>query len=162
MHGRICQIAALGMIAPSLFGTFPGSEWTGSDAYSNTNPIVATTQVALLAVVQIIAFMSFLEVKRIGIILEEGSAYMPGDSRFGQVPMPYAATVPHITMTSLTHETVNASNESSPPHSCDISYKNGIAVSFADYHPSQTHSAIHDRLDRPPRQDIFLYLFVVC
>jgi hypothetical protein len=89
MHGRICQMAVVGMIAPSLFGTLPVSEWTGIDAYSNTNPIEAITQVPTLAVVQIIAFMSYLEVKRIGIILEEGSAHMPGDSRYGQGPGRY-------------------------------------------------------------------------
>jgi Chlorophyll A-B binding protein len=89
MHGRICQVAVVGMIAPSLFGTLPGSEWTGVDAYSNTNPIEAITQVPVLAVIQIIAFMSYLEVRRIGIILEEGSNYMPGDSRFGQGPGRY-------------------------------------------------------------------------
>lgn len=90
MHGRICQVAAVGMIAPSLFGTLPGNEWSGVDVYSNTNPIEAITQVPLVATLQIIAFMSWLEIRRIGFILEEGPKYMPGDgSRLGQGPGRY-------------------------------------------------------------------------
>ena len=89
MHGRICQIAVVGMIWPALFGTLPGAEWTGLDAYSYTNPVEAISQVPVLATVQIIAFMSYLEVRRIGIILEEGSSYMPGDQKFGQGPGRY-------------------------------------------------------------------------
>lgn len=84
MHGRICQVAVVGMIAPSVFGTLPGSEWTGVDAYSNTNPIEAISQVPTIAIIQIIAFMSFLEVRRIGIILEEGPNYVAGDNKIGQ------------------------------------------------------------------------------
>lgn len=85
MHGRICQVAVVGMLWPSLFGTLPGADWAGGvDAYSNTNPIEAITQVPVLAVVQIIAFMSYLEVRRIKIILEERGNYMPGDQRLGQ------------------------------------------------------------------------------
>merc|ERR1719454_689876 len=33
IHGRIAQLATIGFIAPGLFGTLPGNEWTGLDAY---------------------------------------------------------------------------------------------------------------------------------
>ena len=87
MHGRICQVAVVGMIWPALFGTFPGSdaEWAGGvDAYSYTNPVEAIKEVPVIAIVQIIAFMSYLEVRRIKIILEEGPNYQPGFNRIGQ------------------------------------------------------------------------------
>jgi len=85
MHGRICQVAVVGMIAPGLFGTFPGADWAGgADAYSYTNPAEAISHVPVLATIQIIAFMSLLEVRRIKIILEEGSNYEPGFNRIGQ------------------------------------------------------------------------------
>jgi hypothetical protein len=85
IHGRICQVAVVGMIWPGLFGTFKGAEWAGGlDAYSYTNPIEAITHVPVLATIQIIAFMSYLEVQRIKIILEDGSKHIPGDQRFGQ------------------------------------------------------------------------------
>jgi len=86
IHGRIAQLAVVGFIAPGLFGTLPGNEWTGVDAYSNTNPLEAFSQVPGLALIQIFLFMSYLEIKRIQIIREEGANYMPGDLRIGQGP----------------------------------------------------------------------------
>ena len=84
IHGRIAQLAVVGFIAPGLFGTFPGNEWTGVDAYSYTNPLEAFGKVPGLALLQIFLFMSFLEFRRLNIINEEGSNYMPGDLRIGQ------------------------------------------------------------------------------
>ena len=84
IHGRIAQIAVVGFLAPGLFGTLPGNDWTGVDAYSNLNPLDAFSQVPGLAILQIFLFMSYLEIKRINIIKEEGAAYLPGDLRIGQ------------------------------------------------------------------------------
>lgn len=84
IHGRISQLAVIGFISPGLFGTLPGNEWTGVDAYSNTNPIEAFSQVPGLALLQIFLFATFLEIRRIGIIREEGPNYTPGDLRLGQ------------------------------------------------------------------------------
>lgn len=84
IHGRIAQVAVVGFIWPGLFGTLPGNEWTGADAYSNTNPLEAFSQVPGLALLQIFLFMSYLEFRRIRIIQEEGAAYQPGDLRIGQ------------------------------------------------------------------------------
>jgi hypothetical protein len=84
IHGRIAQLAVIGFIAPGLFGTLPGNEWTGIDAYSFTDPLEAFNKCPKLALLQIILFMTFLEVRRINIIKEEGSSYKPGDLRIGQ------------------------------------------------------------------------------
>ncbi|GMH53955.1 hypothetical protein TrRE_jg7187 [Triparma retinervis] len=84
IHGRIAQVAVLGFLGPELFGTLPGNDWTGLDAYSNTNPLAAFNQVPGLALLQIFAFMSFLEIKRLNYIKDEGTNYMPGDLRIGQ------------------------------------------------------------------------------
>lgn len=84
IHGRIAQVAVVGFLAPGLFGTLPGNEWTGVDAYSNLNPLEAFSQVPGLAILQIFLFMSYLETKRINIIKEEGADYQPGDLRIGQ------------------------------------------------------------------------------
>jgi hypothetical protein len=84
IHGRIAQLAVVGFIAPALFGTLPGSEWTGMDAYSFTNPLEAFGKVPGLAILQIFLFMSFLEFRRLRIIQDEGSNYQPGDLRIGQ------------------------------------------------------------------------------
>lgn len=84
MHGRIAMLATLGFIAPG-FGTLSGNEWTGVDAYSATNPLEAWGTAPSFAFVQIFAFMSYLEVRRIGIILEDGANYQAGDSqKWGQ------------------------------------------------------------------------------
>jgi len=84
IHGRIAQLAVVGFIAPALFGTLPGNEWTGLDAYSYTNPLEAFSKVPGLALLQIFLFMTFLEFRRIKIIREEGENYQPGDLRIGQ------------------------------------------------------------------------------
>jgi len=84
IHGRIAQVAVVGFLAPGLFGTLPGNEWTGVDAYSNLNPLEAFSQVPGLAILQIFLFMTYLEIRRINIIKEEGENYQPGDLRIGQ------------------------------------------------------------------------------
>jgi len=84
IHGRIAQVAVVGFLAPGLFGTLPGNEWTGLDAYSYTNPLEAFNKVPGLAILQIFLFMSYLEFRRISIIREEGPSYQPGDLRIGQ------------------------------------------------------------------------------
>uniref|UniRef100_A0A7R9VTN0 Chlorophyll a-b binding protein, chloroplastic n=1 Tax=Pseudictyota dubia TaxID=2749911 RepID=A0A7R9VTN0_9STRA len=84
IHGRIAQVAVVGFIAPGLFGTLPGNAEVGFDAYSNTNPLEAFSQVPGAAILQIFLFMSALEFRRISIIREEGAGYMPGDLRIGQ------------------------------------------------------------------------------
>eukprot|EP00559_Dactyliosolen_fragilissimus_P004759 CAMPEP_0184862706 /NCGR_PEP_ID=MMETSP0580-20130426/7108_1 /TAXON_ID=1118495 /ORGANISM="Dactyliosolen fragilissimus" /LENGTH=272 /DNA_ID=CAMNT_0027360665 /DNA_START=174 /DNA_END=992 /DNA_ORIENTATION=- len=84
IHGRIAQVAVVGFLAPGLFGTLPGNEWTGVDAYSNLNPLEAFSQVPGLAILQIFLFMTYLEIRRINIIKEEGESYQPGDLRIGQ------------------------------------------------------------------------------
>jgi hypothetical protein len=84
MHGRICMVAVLGFIAPG-FGTFDGNEWTGSDAFSYTNPLEALDKAPSASLFQIFAFMAILEFRRINIIFEQGSSYQAGDSqRWGQ------------------------------------------------------------------------------
>jgi len=84
IHGRIAQLAVLGFIGPGLFGTLPGNDWTGKDAYSYTNPVEAFFKVPGEALLQIFLFMTFLEIRRIKIISEEGRDYQPGDLRIGQ------------------------------------------------------------------------------
>jgi light-harvesting complex I chlorophyll a/b binding protein 1 len=84
IHGRIAQLAVVGFIAPGLFGTLPGNEWTGADAYSYTNPLEAFGKVPGLAILQIFLFMSFMEFRRLNIIQEEGSNYVAGDNKIGQ------------------------------------------------------------------------------
>jgi len=84
IHGRIAQLAVLGFLVPGLLGTFPGNEWTGVDAYSYTDPLEAFNKCPKLALLQILLFMTFLEVRRINIIKEEGASYQPGDLRIGQ------------------------------------------------------------------------------
>jgi hypothetical protein len=83
-HGRIAQLAVLGFIAPSLFGTFPGNDWSGIDAYSFTNPVEAIDHVPGFAVAQIVAGMSWVELKRVELIGQQGSKRIPGDLNLGQ------------------------------------------------------------------------------
>ena len=84
MHGRICMLATLGMIFPGI-AHFPSNEWAGVDAYSYTNPLEAWGSAPGLALAQILAFMSFLEFRRINNIFEDGSNYQAGASqRWGQ------------------------------------------------------------------------------
>ncbi|GMH80707.1 hypothetical protein TL16_g08663 [Triparma laevis f. inornata] len=70
-----------------LFGTLPGNDWTGADAYSNTNPLEAFSQVPGLALTQIFLFMSFLEIRRLNIIKEEGRNFQPGGEKEGRRTM---------------------------------------------------------------------------
>lgn len=84
IHGRIAQLAVVGFIAPGLFGTLPGNDWTGADAYSYTNPLEAFSKVPALGLAQIFLFMSYLEFRRLRIIQEEGSNYVAGNNRIGQ------------------------------------------------------------------------------
>lgn len=84
MHGRICMLAVVGFIWPG-FGTFAGNDWTGPDAFSYTNPLEAFSKAPSASLFQILAFMSFLEFRRINNIISEGSSYMAGDSqKWGQ------------------------------------------------------------------------------
>mmetsp|Transcript_31922 Transcript_31922/g.34305 ORF Transcript_31922/g.34305 Transcript_31922/m.34305 type:complete len:256 (+) Transcript_31922:154-921(+) len=87
-HGRIAQLAVLGFIGPSVLGTFPGNEWTGTDAYSYVNPIEEIAHVPGLAVVQIIGLFSLIEFKRVTLIERQGPNRMPGDLQLGQGPGP--------------------------------------------------------------------------
>jgi hypothetical protein len=84
IHGRIAQLAVVGFIAPGLFGTLPGNEETGLDAYSYTNPLEAFGKVPGEALLQIFVFMSALEFRRLNIIREEGASYVAGDNKIGQ------------------------------------------------------------------------------
>ena len=83
MHGRICQLAVVGFVAPG-FGTLSGNEKTGIDAYSYTNPFEAVTHIPTSASVQIFLFMALLEILRIRIVNEEGASHIPGDLKLGQ------------------------------------------------------------------------------
>jgi hypothetical protein len=84
IHGRIAQLAALGFVAPALFGHFPGNEWTGADAFNFPNPIEAYDSVPGASKFQIILFLLAMEFRRISIIEEDGASHIPGDFRWGQ------------------------------------------------------------------------------
>jgi Chlorophyll A-B binding protein len=87
MHGRICMMAVVGFIWPGLFGTFPGNEAVGLDAYSYTNPLEAWEKAPQGALIQILLFMIVLEFRRINNIIEDGESYIPGNAqRWGQFP----------------------------------------------------------------------------
>jgi len=85
-HGRIAQLAVVGFIWPGLFGTFPGNEWTGVDAYSYTNPIEELEHVPGEAVAQIILTFSLIEFRRVSLIRAQGPNRLPGDLQLGQGP----------------------------------------------------------------------------
>ena len=72
MHGRIAQLAFVGILFPAVVGTLPGNKWTGISAYSNINPLQALHDVPRFALLQIFLFMSVLEFKRLSFIKEEG------------------------------------------------------------------------------------------
>jgi hypothetical protein len=84
IHGRICQLAVLGFIWPSVFGTLPGNDSYGQDCFAYPNPIEALNSVPKESLGQIFLFMSFLELRRLNILREEGADHIPGDERFGQ------------------------------------------------------------------------------
>jgi light-harvesting complex I chlorophyll a/b binding protein 1 len=83
-HGRIAQLAVVGFIWPSVFGTFPGNEWSGVDVYSYVNPTEALSHVPVFAVEQIAAAMILIELNRVRFIREDGAERLPGDLRLGQ------------------------------------------------------------------------------
>eukprot|EP00533_Pseudo-nitzschia_delicatissima_P014400 CAMPEP_0197283780 /NCGR_PEP_ID=MMETSP1432-20130617/25100_1 /TAXON_ID=44447 /ORGANISM="Pseudo-nitzschia delicatissima, Strain UNC1205" /LENGTH=255 /DNA_ID=CAMNT_0042750775 /DNA_START=115 /DNA_END=882 /DNA_ORIENTATION=+ len=87
-HGRIAQLAVVGFIWPGLFGTFPGNDWTGVDAYSFTNPIEELDHVPGEAVAQLVLVFSLIEFRRVSLIKEQGPARLPGDLQLGQGPGP--------------------------------------------------------------------------
>merc|ERR1719389_185986 len=82
-HGRIAQLAVVGFIWPALFGTFPGNEWTGEDAYSYVNPIEELEHVPGEAVAQLILVFSLIEFRRVSLIKKQGPNRMPGDLQLG-------------------------------------------------------------------------------
>jgi len=83
-HGRIAQLAVVGFIWPALYGCLPGNEWTGVDAYNYPNPVEALENVPGAALVQIVAAMSWIELKRVSLIKEQGASRVPGDIGIGQ------------------------------------------------------------------------------
>jgi len=83
-HGRIAQLAVLGFLWPSVFGTFPGNEWSGVDAYSYVNPTEALDHIPVFAIEQIAGFMIWTELNRVKFIKEDGAGRLPGDLRLGQ------------------------------------------------------------------------------
>lgn len=83
-HGRIAQLAVLGFIWPGLVGTFPGNEFSGVDAYSYVNPTEAITHVPGIAIAQIVGAMSWVELRRVQLISEQGASRVPGDLGLGQ------------------------------------------------------------------------------
>ena len=85
-HGRIAQLAVLGFLVPPIFGTFPGNEWSGVDAYSYTMPLEALDHVPDLAIYQIVGAMAWIELKRVQLISEQGPDRIPGDLLLGQGP----------------------------------------------------------------------------
>jgi len=87
-HGRIAQLAVVGFIWPSVFGTFPGNEWTGLDAYSYKNPIEELQHVPGEAVAQLVLVFSLIEFRRVTLIKKQGPDRMPGDLQLGQGPGP--------------------------------------------------------------------------
>lgn len=83
-HGRIAQLAVVGFIWPALYGTWPGNEWTGVDAYNYPNPLEAITNVPGLAIAQIVGAMSWIELRRVSLIRQQGASRIPGDLGIGQ------------------------------------------------------------------------------
>ena len=83
-HGRIAQMAVVGFIWPALFGPFQSQPWAGVDSYSELFPLAAFEKVPLLATVQILAFMFWVETKRIGNMQSQGRNYVNGDIGLGQ------------------------------------------------------------------------------
>jgi len=85
-HGRIAQLAVVGFIWPALFGTFPGNDWTGEDAYSYVNPIEELDHVPGEAVAQLVLVFSLIEFRRVSLIKKQGPERLPGDLQLGQGP----------------------------------------------------------------------------
>lgn len=80
-HGRIAQLAVVGFIWPALYGSWPGNEATNFDF---PNPVEALDNVPGAAVIQIVAAMSWVELRRVSLIQEQGASRVPGDLGIGQ------------------------------------------------------------------------------
>lgn len=84
------MLAVVGFIYPGI-SHFAGNEWTGADAFAETNPLKTLGSVPSASIFQVLAFMSWMEFRRINIITREGSNYMPGNSQnwgqFGWNPL---------------------------------------------------------------------------
>jgi light-harvesting complex I chlorophyll a/b binding protein 1 len=80
-HGRIAQLAVVGFIWPALYGSWPGNEATNFDF---PNPVEALDNVPGAAVIQIVAAMSWVELRRVALIQEQGASRVPGDLGIGQ------------------------------------------------------------------------------
>lgn len=81
VHGRVAMIAALGWVFPSIYH-WPGNAEVGLDAYANTNPLLAYSQVPQAAVLQIIAAVSVIEHFRIARVIRGDAP--AGDLGLGQ------------------------------------------------------------------------------
>ena len=77
MHGRIAQLAALGWIFPELYH-FPGKD----GAFAKMNPYEAVDAIPSAGWLQILAFMSSLEILRVNRLKDPD--YIPGDLGLGQ------------------------------------------------------------------------------
>jgi hypothetical protein len=83
MHGRIAMVAVVGFIAPG-FGTLPSGD-DPTISFDFTNPLEAIGGVPAVSLLQIFLFMSYMEFRRISIIVADGPKYMAGDSqKWGQ------------------------------------------------------------------------------
>ena len=81
MHGRIAQLAVIGILFPS-FAHFPGNAETGADAYADTNPLTALSTVPPAALWQIAFAIFCQETNRINkVILGDADA---GEHGWGQ------------------------------------------------------------------------------
>lgn len=83
-HGRIAQLACVGFIWPALYGTFPGNEAIGVDAYNFPNPVEALDGAPGIALAQIVGAASWIELRRVMMIKEQGASRVPGDLGIGQ------------------------------------------------------------------------------
>jgi len=81
MHGRIAQLACLGWVFPEL-AHFPGNDKVGMEAFGMMNPYEAVDAIPGAGWLQILAFMSSLEILRLNRLKDP--AYMPGDLGLGQ------------------------------------------------------------------------------
>mmetsp|Transcript_13167 Transcript_13167/g.42890 ORF Transcript_13167/g.42890 Transcript_13167/m.42890 type:complete len:245 (-) Transcript_13167:1170-1904(-) len=81
IHGRIAQLAALGWIFPEIYH-WPGNDKVGVDAYAELNPYKAIDAIPSGAWLQILAFMSSLEILRLNRL--KNPDYIPGDLGLGQ------------------------------------------------------------------------------
>jgi len=77
MHGRIAMLAALGWVFPEI-AHFPGKD----GAFAKMNPYEAVDAIPTAGWLQILAFMSSLEILRINRL--KSPTYMPGDLGLGQ------------------------------------------------------------------------------